>query len=87
MKTEPTRGNWQFTSSAVEGRYDIYTNESEGMIAQNVRYEDAALIASAKEMLAALKNAQAAMENAGPVFFGNVLDEVRFAIKSGEHHK
>ncbi len=42
-------GNWQIIESSIPDRVDIYTSESEGMICQNIRREDAEFIVEMKK--------------------------------------
>lgn len=42
---EFTRGKWLIVNSPLGcGLYDIFTNESDGCIAQSLRYDDATLL-------------------------------------------
>lgn len=58
-----TRGNWIVTQSQIPGLCDVVTNESEGMICQNARPEDAEAI-SALPALMDLAEKVAALEPA-----------------------
>lgn len=53
MKTEHTRGKWNYTINGMGSGYDVFTNEKEGTICLNARYEDARLIAAAPDLLLA----------------------------------